>query len=104
MEYIFGAISIISLAISAWTYRKLQDAVKPVYIDVTVEPIIEPEEPEVVAEIEPAQPVKPAVVQEVYQGWRNQKGIPAYEPISPPPAPVAQPKVRGPLERPDGFV
>lgn len=104
MIFIVGAVSVISLALNILIYRKIADAVKPVYFDISIQPLPVEEEPEAETEAHDLQPVTVPMVQEVYQGWRNQNSIPWVEPVKPPAPIIRQPANQGPLARPDGFV
>lgn len=106
MEYIIGAISLTSLLLNFLVYKKIKASeALTAYQELSVE-YIEPEIRE--AEVEEVLPpveqhVTIQQVEDVYNGWRNQKGISWSGPTSAP-LPPLPPKVRGPLERPDGFV
>lgn len=105
MIYLIGAVSIISLFLNVLIYRKIlaSDALIT-FQELTVE-TIEPEENEAEVDNKPLPPIEEPItvpmVQEAYQGWRNQSNVSW---TSSPPSPSIQPKTRGPLERPDGFV
>lgn len=106
MDYAIIVISILSLVLNVLMYRRIT-ATYPVP---TVDEIGPFESLPLVTEIEKEAekvseepPVTVKKVEEVYQGWRNQRDIPWTNP-SVPSAPVKQQTVKGPLQRPDGFV
>lgn len=104
MILIVGAISVISLVLNILIYRKIADAVKPVYFDISIQPIeqeVVVEQPE---EAHDPQPVVSTKAQEAYQGWQNKQGVPWFETQAPASTPIKQAANNGPLARPDGFV
>jgi hypothetical protein len=109
MEFVIGAISLVSLALNLLIYRRIT-ASYPVgsVEEVELEPVIyccckvdEQKDPEPEPEIKSnsAQAVDP----NAYVAWKNQREIPWSPPVKPP-EPVIRTPNRGPLARPDGFV
>lgn len=100
MLVLIGAITLVSLALNILIYNKVRN---PQIVEIVVERLKEDglEEPEVLSEPEPQ--ITVPMVQEVYQGWRNQTNIPLYEGEVKPLPPIKQDD-RGPLQRPQGFV
>src|SRR5688572_3257075 len=104
MIYLVGAISVISLILNVLIYLKVRDSQSPVIFNITnVEPPELEVEPEPTVEAHDPPLVTVPMVQDVYQGWKNQAGIPWVEPVKPP-ASIKQAPNQAPLARPDGFV
>lgn len=107
MDYIVGVISLVSLGLNYWIYRRLT-ATYPVGVEETIlEPvhdccavIIEHMSSKV--EEAPKTP-EPKKDPNAYSAWKNQTGIPMVPQVKPP-EPIIKAPDRGPLARPDGFV
>lgn len=105
MEYLLVLISVTSLILNVLIYKKIlhtdwvvSNVSEPVELEVLY---FEPEENVVPVE-EPLPPITVPMVEEVYQGWRNQKNVPLGPVVK---TPELSPKpISGPLQRPDGFV
>lgn len=110
MIYIVGAVSVISLILNYLIYKRITATyplglLETVELDIVVERL-QPEEMELESQEEAHDPppVTIPMVKEVYQGWRNQTGIPAIPAVAPPAPITTQSPNRPPLARPDGFV
>lgn len=113
MDYIVGVISLVTLGLNYFLYKRItatypvgtleETVLDPVdYHDcckVIIEHLNPPNPPEV-KEVPKPPEVKNS---DAYSPWKNQTGIPMV-PQMKPPEPIVQPPNRGPLARPDGFV
>lgn len=107
MVYLIVVISLISLVLNYRVYKKvtatymvgtLEEFTVPTYLcSCSNVEHFEPEEPE-----QEEKSIVTPMVQNDYQAWTNKKDIPWVPPTSIP-EPV-KPSIRGPLERPPGFV
>lgn len=106
MEYLLALTSVASLILNVLMYKKI------LHTDTVVSTVSEPMPSEVLyfepeericEEVEEAlPPITIPMVEEVYQGWRNQKNVPLGPVVK---SPELLPKpISGPLQRPDGFV
>lgn len=110
MDYIFGAISLISLGLNYWIYRRVtatyplgtveETELAPIHhcCEAVIEYLESQKQPEVINNL----PVAPSVVPD-YGAWKNEKEIPWVPPVKAP-EPIIKAPNRGPLARPDGFV
>lgn len=100
MHYVILISCFLSVIINALIYRRITATYMVGSLE-EITPCCIAEEPPLPEEPTPL--VTIPMVQEVYGGaWKNQTGIP-WTPPAPLPEPV-KPVVRGPLERPQGFV
>lgn len=109
MEYVIGAISLVSMILNYMIYRRITTTyvLGSVSRNFGFEPVLEaccckninPIESEPEEAYDP--PV--AVSQEAYSAWKNQKEIPWIPPTKAP-EPIVKPPNRGPMARPDGFI
>lgn len=109
MDYIVGAISLASLVLNYVLYRRVTARYPIGYVEeLQFTPIScccksDVELLELKGEAPNPPPVTAPMVQEVYSGWKNEKGIPWVYPTKTP-DPIINTPNRGPLARPDGFV
>lgn len=108
MDYILGAISLLSLGLNYWIYRRVTATYPLGTVEETnLEPIHDC--CKVILEFLHSEseedPVPTSASQQAqdYGAWKNEKGIPWSPPIKPP-EPIIKAPNRGPLARPDGFV
>jgi hypothetical protein len=110
MDYILGAISLVSLALNYWIYRRVTasyslgtvEELEPVTSHCCCEAVIE-HLSSANQEESPLPPDPPKQNPDAHQAWVNRQGIPWVPPVKTP-EPIIKTPDRGPLARPDGFV